>query len=49
KDTKLEKVIRQQIPVKDETGKVLYGCFDYVYFCSNACQMLGEKHIIKPN
>jgi len=43
KEEKLEKVIRQQIPVKDEAGRVLYGCFNYVYFCSSACQMLGEK------
>lgn len=36
----LENMIRQGLEVKDGRGVVLYGSFEYVYFCSEACRGL---------
>jgi hypothetical protein len=36
----LENLIRQQLAVKNELGVELYQAFNYVYFCSEACQGL---------
>jgi hypothetical protein len=36
----LENLIRHGIPVKDLKGVVMYGSFEYVYFCSENCKAL---------
>ena len=36
----LDRLIRHRIPVKNEAGVELYKAFEYVYFCSEACQGL---------
>jgi hypothetical protein len=36
----LDNMIRKQIPTKDLKGVELYWAFNYLYFCSEACQGL---------
>lgn len=36
----LENMIRHALEVKNELGVVLYGSFEYVYFCSENCKGL---------
>ncbi len=36
----LERLIRHEIPIKNEAGVEWYGSFRYVYFCSESCQGL---------
>ena len=36
----LENMIRHRIPFKNSAGVELYGCFSYVYFCSESCRGL---------
>jgi len=36
----LENLIRHQLPVKNSAGVELHMAFEYVYFCSVACQGL---------
>jgi len=38
----LENMVRQGIPVKDLAGVILYGSFNYVYFCSESCRGVFE-------
>ena len=35
-----ENMVRHQLPVKDSRGVELYGAFEYVYFCGEACKGL---------
>lgn len=34
----LENMVRHQLPKKDLRGVILYGSFEYVYFCSESCE-----------
>jgi len=34
----LDNMIRHGLEIKDSREVVLYGCFEYVYFCSENCQ-----------
>jgi hypothetical protein len=34
----LDNLIRHALAVKNELGVELYGCFEYVYFCSENCR-----------
>jgi len=36
----LGNLIYHKIPIKDKVGKVLYGCYEGLYFCSENCQGL---------
>ena len=36
----LDNMLRKQIPTKDLRGVVLYGSFNYLYFCGESCQGL---------
>ena len=36
----LDNMIRKQIPTKDLKGVILYGSFNYLYFCSENCEGL---------
>jgi hypothetical protein len=36
----LDNLIRHGIPVKNLAGVVLYGAFEYVYFCGESCKGL---------
>jgi len=36
----LENLIRHKLEVKDSRGVILYGAFEYVYFCSESCRGL---------
>lgn len=36
----LDNMIRHGLEIKDSRGVILYGSFEYVYFCSEDCQRL---------
>lgn len=34
----LENMVYEKVPFTDSQGKVLYGCYEGVYFCGEECQ-----------
>jgi hypothetical protein len=45
----LENMISHRMPIKNSAGVELYGCFEYIYLCSENCRGVFLLSIIRQN